>query len=265
MNNLTTIVKNILLINVGLYLIGSFLPFEMSQVFGVHYIFSDSFYIFQYVTYMWLHGGFYHLLGNMFAVFIFGPTLERLWGPKRFLTFYLITGIGAGILFGIADTIEKGGLSSKTEAYISNPNPDDFYIYIHKYKTRRYDVVKLGDFADEYYDNANNENYIDQTRSIVQQIYDDLSNVPMIGASGAVFGILMAFGMLFPNMELLLLFPPIPIKAKYLVFFYGVFELYSEINRSSGDNVAHLAHLGGMLIAFIMLKFFWENNNSNFY
>lgn len=264
MFNITPIIKNILIINVGLYLIGEFLPFDLSHIFGVHYIFSDSFYIFQYVTYMWLHGGFYHLLGNMFAVFIFGPMLERQWGAKKFLTFYLITGIGAGVLFGIADTLEKGGLSSKTETYISNPNPDDFYIYIHKYKSRRFDLVALGDFADEYYDNANNESYIRQTQSIVQQIYDDLSNIPMIGASGAVFGILMAFGMLFPNMELLLLFPPIPIKAKYLVFFYGVFELYSEINRSTNDNVAHLAHLGGMLIAFVMLKF-WQKQNGNFY
>jgi len=263
MYNLTPIVKNILIINIGLYLIGSFLPMDLAQIFGVHYIFSDGFYIFQYITYMWLHGGFYHLLGNMFAVFIFGPNLERIWGPKKFLTFYLATGIGAGLLFGIADTIEKGGLKSKTEAYISNPNPDDFYIYIHKYKAG-YNIVKLGDFADDYYDSPNNPNYISQTQSIVQRIYDDLVNVPMIGASGAIFGILMAFGMMFPNTELLLLFPPIPIKAKYLVFFYGVFELYSEINRSSGDNVAHLAHLGGMLIAFVMLKL-WQKNNGNFY
>lgn len=262
--NLTPMVKNILIANIGLFLVGSMVNIDLAPLFGVHYIFSDGFYIFQYVTYMWLHAGFGHLLGNMFAVFIFGPMLERVWGSKRFMAFYLITGIGAGLLYGVADTIEKGGLSSRTEAYVSNPNPEDFYIYIHKYKSRRYDLIALGEFADEYYDNSSESGYVQQTVAIVQQIYYDLSNIPMIGASGAVFGILMAFGMLFPNTELLLLFPPIPIKAKYLVFFYGAFELYSEINRSSGDNVAHLAHLGGMLIAFILLKY-WQRNSGRFY
>lgn len=264
MYNLTPIVKNILIINIGLYLLDSFSDLDLARIFGVHYIFSDGFYIFQYITYMWLHAGFYHLLGNMFAVFIFGPNLEKIWGSKRFLIFYLITGIGAGLLFGIADTIEKRDLRTKTKTYIYNPNPEDFYIYIHEYKSRSYDLVALGNFADKYYEDSDNQNYIEKTRLIIQQIYDDLSNTPMIGASGAVFGILMAFGMMFPNTELLLLFPPIPIKAKYLVFFYGVFELYSEINRSIEDNVAHLAHIGGMLIAFIMLKY-WQNKNSNFY
>lgn len=264
MYNLTPIVKNILIINIGLYLLDSFSDLDLARIFGVHYIFSDGFYIFQYITYMWLHAGFYHLLGNMFAVFIFGPNLEKIWGSKRFLIFYLITGIGAGLLFGIADTIEKRDLRTKTKTYIYNPNPEDFYIYIHEYKSRSYDLAALGNFADKYYEDSDNQNYIEKTRLIIQQIYDDLSNTPMIGASGAVFGILMAFGMMFPNTELLLLFPPIPIKAKYLVFFYGVFELYSEINRSIEDNVAHLAHIGGMLIAFIMLKY-WQNKNSNFY
>lgn len=264
--NLTPVVKNILIINIGLFALTAFTGLNLSHVFGVHYIFSDNFYIFQYVTYMWLHSdeSMWHLLGNMFAVLIFGPMLERVWGPKKFLTFYLATGIGAGLLFGIADTIEKGDLSSRVEAYTTNPNPDDFYIFVHEYKSRRYNVVALGDFADKYYDNPNEIGYIQETVSIVQAIYRDLANVPMIGASGAVFGILMAFGMLFPNTEMLLLFPPIPIKAKYLVFFYGAFELYQEINRSSGDNVAHLAHLGGMLIAYIMLKY-WQHTSGRFY
>lgn len=96
-------------------------------------------------------------------------------------------------------------------------------------------------------------------------MFEQTSNVPMVGASGAVFGILMAFAMLFPNMQLMLLFPPIPVRAKYLVFFYAMFEIYSEINRAPGDNVAHLAHLGGMLIAFILLKFFWNNLNQRYY
>ncbi|MCV9387075.1 rhomboid family intramembrane serine protease [Reichenbachiella ulvae] len=256
-------VKNILVINAGIFLIGSFLNINLSQLFGVHYIFSDHFFIFQYVTYMWLHASFIHLFGNMFAVLIFGPMLERVWGSKKFLIFYLITGIGAGLLYGVADTIEKGSLSADTEQFMNEPNPEDFYIYVHNYDVG-YNLVKLGDFADEYYDNPNNLSYQSEAVNIVSSIYERMSNIPMVGASGAVFGILMAFGMLFPNTQLMLLFPPIPIKAKYLVFFYGAYELYSEINRSGTDNVAHLAHLSGMLIAFIILKY-WARKGRDFY
>jgi len=263
MFNLTPMVKKILIINVVLLALGSILNFDLSAIFGVHYIFSDGFYIFQYVTYMWLHAGFGHLFSNMLAVIVFGPMLERVWGPKRFVTFYLITGIGAGLLFGVADTIEKGNLKSDMEAYISHPNPEDFYIYVHEYQSR-YDMVALGDFADKYYDDASNSSYIEQSVAVVNQIYEDLSNIPMVGASGAVFGILLAFAMLFPNTELLLLIPPMPVKAKYLVLFYGLYELYSEINRSTGDNVAHLAHLSGMLIAYILLKY-WQQKRGNYY
>lgn len=264
MFQLTPIVKNILIINGILLFLEYILKVSFAPIFGVHYIFSDHFYIFQYVTYMWLHGGMWHLVSNMFAVLIFGPMLERIWGSKRFLTFYLITGIGAGILYGVVDTIGKGDLSGDTEAFVANPNPDDFYIYTHNYKSRRFDMVKVGDFADEYYDQADNPNYTSQAIEIVNTIYKDLTNTPMIGASGAVFGILLAFAMLFPNTELMLLFPPIPIKAKYLVFFYGAYELYSEINRTGGDNVAHFTHLSGMLIAFIVLKY-WQKQRGNFY
>ncbi|MGL1887797.1 MAG: rhomboid family intramembrane serine protease [Reichenbachiella sp.] len=266
MFNLTPMVKNILIINIGIYLLQSVLSINLASIFGVHYIFSDNFYIFQYVTYMWLHstGSFMHLFGNMFAVLIFGPMLERVWGKKRFLTFYLMTGIGAGLLYGVVDTIENKGLENQMEAFIDNPNPEDFYIFTHNHMSRRYDAVALGDFADEYYDRPDNLSYASQAVTVVNQIYSDLTNTPMIGASGAVFGILMAFAMLFPNTELMLLFPPMPVKAKYLVFFYGAYELYSEINRSGTDNVAHLAHLSGMLIAFIILKY-WARNGRGFY
>lgn len=263
MFQLTPIVKNILIINGIILFLEYILRISLAPIFGVHYIFSDNFYIFQYVTYMWLHGGMWHLFSNMFAVLVFGPMLERVWGSKRFLTFYLITGIGAGVLYGVVDTVGKGDLSGDTEAFIANPNPDDFYIYIHEHG-QRYNLVGLTEFADEYYDQSSNPNYVKQAKYYVSEIYNGLCNIPMIGASGAVFGILLAFAMLFPNTELMLLFPPIPIKAKYLVFFYGAYELYSEINRTGADNVAHFTHLSGMLIAFLILKY-WQRQRGNFY
>jgi len=263
MFQLTPIVKNILIINAVLLGIESFLNIQLGTIFGVHSIYSDQFYIFQFVTYMWLHGGFWHLLSNMFAVLIFGPMLERIWGSKRFLTFYLITGIGAGLLYGVADTISKGSVKEDTIEFTSNPNPDDFYIFIHNYG-KDLNIVELTDFADTYFDNSSNSNYEANAVSIVNGIYDRQMRGLMIGASGAVFGVLLAFAMLFPNTELMLLFPPIPIKAKYLVFFYGAYELYSEINRAGGDNVAHFTHLSGMLIAFLILKY-WQRQRGNFY
>ncbi|MFY0625565.1 MAG: rhomboid family intramembrane serine protease [Reichenbachiella sp.] len=265
MFQLTPMVKNILIANIGIYILNSLLSLNLAGIFGVHYIFSDNWMIFQYVTYMWFHStsSFWHVLGNMFAVLVFGPMLERVWGSKKFLTFYLITGIGAGLLYGVADTIEKNDLRSDTQKFISNPNADDFYFFVHEH-AKGYDIVSLTDFADEYYDHSDDTFYENQAVSYVTQIYDSVSDIPMIGASGAVFGILLAFAMLFPNVELMLLFPPIPIKAKYMVFAYGAYELYQEINRNGADNVAHFAHLSGMLIGFLLLKY-WARNGKGLY
>ncbi len=261
MFRLTPMVKNILLINVGIFFLQSFIPINFIDLFGLRYIFAQKFAPYQFVTYMWIHGGFGHLLGNMFAVFIFGPILERLWGGKKFLTFYLITGIGAGILFGAVDFIEKRQLEKDRQAFLNNPNPDNFNLFILEHRSQGFNLNGLADYSDDFYEYPENSQYIDQSVAIVNEIYNDLCNIPMVGASGAVFGILMAFGMLFPNMELLLLFPPIPIKAKYLVLFYGLFELYAEFSRMPGDNVAHFAHLGGMIIAFVLIKYWRQNSN----
>lgn len=264
MMRLTPMVKNILLINVGIFIIQAILSLPLSQIFGLRVVFADDFAPYQFITYMWIHGGFGHILGNMFAVFIFGPLLEQVWGSRRFLTFYLICGIGAGVLFGIADFVEKYDLRQDTESYLDNPNPEAFSLFIVEHKSPRYNLPRLAEFSDEYYDNPGAIAYEQQAIGIVKDIYNTITNVPMVGASGAVFGILMAFGMLFPNTELFLLFPPIPIKAKYLVLFYGLYEVYAEFSRMPGDNIAHLAHLGGMAIAFVMLKI-WQKNDGRFY
>ncbi|MEQ9304818.1 MAG: rhomboid family intramembrane serine protease [Marinoscillum sp.] len=264
MMRITPMVKNILIINVGIFIIQAFLKLPFEQLGGLRVVFSEEFAPYQFLTYMWIHGGFGHLLGNMFAVFIFGPMLEQVWGSKRFLTFYLICGIGAGVLYGAVDFVETLDLRSDKEAYLENPNPDDFSLFIVEHKSPRYNLARLAEFSDDYYDHEHDVAYKTQAIQIVKDIYRDLTNIPMVGASGAVFGILMAFGMLFPNTQLFLLFPPIPIKAKYLVLFYGLYELYSEFSRMPGDNVAHLAHLGGMLIAYILLKV-WQKDNRRFY
>ena len=201
-----------------------------------------------------------HLLFNMLGLIFLAPLLEQFWGPKRFLTFYLITGIGAGVFYEGVKYAQTIPMKNKMEEYTANPNPDDFAVYMAKYAPQHYNG--LYDFI-EYYSEHPVEGKR-QSISYVEQVYDAVINVPMVGASGAIYGILMAFGMLFPNTQLMLLFPPIPIKAKYFVLILGGFAIYSQLMNSGGDNVAHLAHLGGMLFAFIMIKI-WSKDKRSFY
>lgn len=264
MFRLTPTVKVILIINFGMLILTSFLNLPLNDIFGMHVAFSDKFSIYQPFTYMWMHAGFGHIIGNMLAVFFFGPMLERTWGSKRFLQFYLIVGVGAGVLFGIADFVEKYPLKRDTELYLSNPNSNDFSIFILKHDVRTYGAYDwfegVYSFSERFSDNSGSSSLRTQSASYVKDIYRFRMDIPMVGASGAVFGILLAFAMLFPN-TLIYIYMLFPVKAKYLVLFYGLYELYSEMNRIPGDNIAHLAHLGGMLVAFILLKV-WNSNTT---
>ncbi len=260
--SLTPVAKNILIINVAIYFIGSLGRLPLVDFLGLRVFFSSEFALYQFLTYMWLHAGTLHLIGNMIAVLVFAPMLESVWGSKRFMIFYLACGIGAGFLYGLVDAVEKYPLKNDAETYIANPTPESFETFVVKHKSIGLNKNSLAELIDLYYENPS---YEQQTIGVVESIYlAYITNGNMIGASGAVFGILFAFAFLFPNTELLLLFPPIPIKAKYLVFFYAMYELYSEFTRTPGDNVAHLAHLSGMLIAFIMLKL-WKKDTRRFY
>ncbi|RDV17109.1 rhomboid family intramembrane serine protease [Pontibacter diazotrophicus] len=255
MFNITPMVRNLLIINVVVYLL------QLSGVisietFALHYFGSDYFRPIQLFSHMFMHGGWGHLFSNMFSLFIFGPMLERFWGPQRFLAFYLITGLGASLLYSGVRGYELNQLEEETVSYIANPDPNRFYNYMEDHFSGGYEQG----FAVEYRRNPDNESYIEESKQAVRYVFSRMYNSPMLGASGAVFGILMAFGLLFPNLELMLLFLPIPIKAKYFVLFYGAYELYTGFNRTPGDNVAHFAHLGGMLFAYILVKM-WQRND----
>jgi len=198
----------------------------------------------------------------MFAVIVFAPILEKVWGSKKFFTFYLITGIGAGILYSGVNFYENYSLETDVKNYQNNPNPDAFRKFVLDNSKEYYN--QLYDFISSYSENPGSEAFIKESIDITNTILKSNNDVPMVGASGAVFGILLAFAMLFPNMQLMLLIPPIPVKAKYLVLVYGLYEIWSEFNRMPGDNVAHLAHLGGMLIAYIILRY-WKNKYGTYY
>lgn len=263
MFQLTPAAKNILIINGIIFILSDFVGLRsyIIESFGMRYFHSENFQPYQILTYMWVHGGFGHLFSNMFSVLIFAPILERVWGSKKFLIYYLATGIGAGILYSGINYYENYSFEIKVKSYEQNPSPESFRKLVLNNSSEYYN--QLYDFIDSYEQNPSNSND-NLSIAYANDLLKVKSDVPMVGASGAVFGILLAFAMLFPNMELMLLFLPIPVKAKYLVLVYGIYELWSEINRMPGDNVAHFAHLGGMLIGYLILKY-WKRKYGTFY
>ncbi|WP_205502877.1 rhomboid family intramembrane serine protease [Rufibacter psychrotolerans] len=255
---ITPMVRNLIVLNVLMYFMSDRL--FPTELFALHDVRSDLFRPHQFVTHMFMHGSVMHLFSNMFSLFIFGPLLERYWGEKRFLLFYLITGFGASLLYLGVRSYEISQMEQMVATYLQNPDPFLFRDILEAHGSASNNTG----FLRQFQLNPDNPAIISETKAYAQLLYQKVLNGAMLGASGAVFGILMAFGMLFPNTELMLLFFPIPIKAKYFVFLYGAFELYSGLNRMPGDNVAHFAHLGGMLFAYILLRL-WERQRNNFY
>lgn len=232
---MTPVVKNLVIINVAM-LVATFLAenlfmFNLSEKLGLFYFDSNYFNPLQIVTHMFMHGGIGHIFFNMYALVIFGNVLEQTWGGKRFLIYYLVTGLGAALLHNLVNFIHA-------QTIISNISPEDFNL-----------VVSEGREA-----LLNYKNFIDPKLAELNLIY----NIPTVGASGAVFGVLLAFGMLFPNVRLQMIFPPVSLKAKHLVIGYGVLELYLGLTQP-GSNIAHFAHLGGMLFGFILIKIYKKN------
>ena len=192
---------------------------DLTQLLGLHFFLASDFQIYQFFTYMFLHGGFTHIFFNMFALWMFGSVIERVWGPKKFIFYYIVCGIGAGI------TQELVQYATYTIEGIS-----------------AYQYVSAGG---------------------VQMTTDAYINLwTTIGASGAVYGILLAFGMIFPNERLFIIPFPFPIKAKWLIVGYIAIELFSAMT-GPGDGVAHMAHLGGMLFGFLLIRYWQKHPNSS--
>ena len=268
------VVKNLLIIN-GLMFLAS-LTFEssigldLSDLLGLHYFQSEKFNIFQIVSYMFMHGSISHIFFNMFAVWMFGSAIENVWGSKRFLIYYLLTGFGAAIIHYMTIYIDMAPIISQMEAIIYSPNADAIIGFANAHPWGNYiDSIRYPQIYEEtleFYNNTlqtlntnpNDSGALRDASVFFQDYLRHYLNLPnVIGASGSLFGILLAFGMMFPNMKLYMIFIPIPIKAKYLMIGYGAMELFSAIQDNPGDNVAHFAHIGGMLFGFIIIKF-WE-------
>ena len=256
---ITPVVRVLLILNVLVFFVTNE---RIIQQFGLHSFLSEEFNPIQLLTHMFLHSGFGHIFSNMIGLIVFGPMLERFWGPKRFTFFYFFCGIGAALLFSGISYYEMRGVYEAVQNYRLDPSPENFVGFFTQHGGVLYD--QLAGFIDKFEAEPTSRQLVDGSLQIVNRFYTNQVNEPMIGASGAIFGVIMGFGLLFPNTQLFLLFPPIPIKAKYLVIFYGAYELYSGINRAQSDNVAHFAHIGGMLFAFILIKY-WGSQRKTFY
>lgn len=208
MLRLTPTVRNLLIANVAVFFFSSLFRTSTFAFFNPilpiedgGYALNPYFKVWQPLTYMFLHAGVGHLFSNMFGLYMFGPALEMYMGSKRFLWYYILTGVGAALLYSGLNTYEAS-------QYFVDSDP-----------------------------------------------YNTIMFTPMVGASGAIFGLLAAFGILFPDVEMFLLFIPFPIKAKYFVILYGLYEIYAG-TAGLNTGVAHFAHVGGLVAGYILLKFF---------
>lgn len=210
-------VQNIILVNVLVYILTLLTGDFMYEKFALFYVESPMFHWWQPITHMFMHGGFFHIFFNMYTLLIFGCALERIWGPKKFLLFYFVTGLGAALLHTGVTALQADHLLGLAQA---------------------------GDMA-------------------AAQKYWALMATPTVGASGAIYGVLLGYGMLFPNDVLQLLFPPVALKAKWFVLIFAAIELLTGV-FGTRDGIAHFAHLGGMLFGLIMILY-WKKRNRLYY
>lgn len=229
MRNIPTITKNLLIINVIAYLAMVVLEemtaktgthIVLNDIFGLHFFMASDFHVYQIITYMFMHGSLMHLFFNMFALWMFGCVVENVLGSRKFLFYYILCGIGAGLF---------------------------------------QEVAQFGHYAVEGY--AAYERVAFETGSMTTDSMSMdafLNSWTTVGASGAVYAILLAFGMIFPEQKIFIFPLPIPIKAKWFVIFYAAIELYSSF-ATTNDGVAHIAHLGGMVVGFFLIRY-WKNH-----
>jgi len=216
-SSMPPVVKNLVIINVIMLAITYFTGDFMYEKFALFYFKSPFFEPYQIVSHMFMHGNFWHLIFNMYALVIFGMALEQVWGSKKFLIYYLATGLGAALLHTLVLHIEATSLANAAAA---------------------------GNIA-------------------AMTNLQVLLSTPTVGASGAVYGVLLAYGMLFPNNIIQLIFPPVALKAKWFVMIFGAIELFLGLSRT-GSEIAHFAHLGGMIFGFLLILY-WKKQNRMYF
>lgn len=233
MNNTPAVTKNLIIINALCFfaaIVAGKYGIDLNDVLGLHYFESEKFKLYQLFTYMFMHSGFEHIFFNMFAVWMFGRVLETVWGPQRFLFFYILCGMGAGIVQEVVQ----------------------YFQFIPYFA----DITQLSTLAPNEMVNINGDMY-----TVAQWLnrYMRVIDVSTVGASGAVYAVLMAFGMLFPNQPMYIIPFPMPIKAKWMITGYILIELY--LGLTGNDGIAHFAHLGGMIFGFFLIMY-WKKKGT---
>ena len=256
------VIKNIIIINIALFIgmnLLNRLGINLTEHLGLYFVKSEKFHIWQFVTHMFMHANLMHIFFNMFMLWMFGKILEQVWGSKRFLFYFFATGLGAAALHTGVLALQLLPMIKDANLFISNPNPDLFISFLRHYAPNH----TAYDFINNWSENIGNAAFEGRAISVVKEVIHSHLNVPTVGASGAVYGVLVAFGVLFPNTPLFLFFIPIPIKAKYVIIGAAALELYQGVNMA-GSNIAHFAHLGGMIFGYLIIRY-WKSNRNTFY
>tara|TARA_B100000768_G_C11273513_1_gene374656 strand:+ start:1332 stop:2063 length:732 start_codon:yes stop_codon:yes gene_type:complete len=238
MNRLTDAIKHLIIINVILFVAPQLLKLDLTNIFALHFPKNEHFGLWQYVTHIFMHGSFAHILFNMYGLWAFGTPLEQMWGKKKFIFFYFSAGLGAGIIYTLVNYYQFNGVY---DLFINaGLNPSEILSILEKGSTNDSRVIE----------NISQEQFNKIT---------SLFNTPAVGASGAVYGILVAFGIYFKDAKLALIFLPIPIAAKYFIPIMIFGDLFFGMTKYSVGNIAHFAHIGGALIGFI-IAWYWKKN-----
>ena len=240
MVRITEIVKHLLIINIIFFFASAVLGEIMYDLFAMHYPNNPNFFVWQPITHMFMHGDLTHIMFNMFGLWMFGSPLEQMWGKKKFIFFYISAGLGAALLQITIYHIDIVSVNQILSEYGLSKGEIDLF-----YETGRINTSLIKSVGE------------DKLFSGIQSF-----KAVMVGASGALYGILVAFAMLYPNVQLMLLFPPIPVKAKYLVPILILIDLFFGFTSYSLGPIAHFAHIGGAITGFIMM-WYWKKNNFN--
>ncbi|MDD5570571.1 MAG: rhomboid family intramembrane serine protease [Bacteroidales bacterium] len=266
---LPPVVKNLLIIN-GIFFLATIslekLNIDLVDLLGLHYFASEKFHPYQLITYMFMHGSFMHIFYNMFAVWMFGSAIENVWGTRRFLTFYIITGLGAALTHYVVVYFEMQPTLIAINSFLDNPTNEGLKSFMSSpsFHISSGNIAGLtNEFIAKYnllMAEGNKTEALQSAVNFISEYKTEFVNAPVVvGASGALFGLLLAFGMMFPN-SLIFIYFLLPIKAKYFVIIYGAIELFSGFSKISGDNVAHFAHLGGMLFGYLLI-IYWKKRS----
>jgi len=234
MGNITETIKHLIILNVILFVVPQFLNLDLTNILALHFPQNEHFGFWQYLTSTFMHGSFGHILFNMYGLYAFGTPLEQMWGKKKFLFFYFSTGIGASIIYTLVNYYQF----------------NDAFEKLIELGATKMEIMKLMNPTLIYNDE-------------ILQTVNALYNTSALGASGAVYGVLVAFGLYFKEAKLAMIFFPIPIAAKYFIPILVLGDLFFGMTRYSVGNIAHFAHIGGALVGFI-IAWYWKKNQFKF-